>query len=372
MMDAREQCWLLAFQRLFSDVPLLGTQLLLQAGSACALFEGDRSHYREFFARRGALWDNFLRCERGDAEERRRERLQQLQVELLSIFDDRYPEILKEIPDPPPVLLVRSDDVSQLAQHSVAIVGSRKASRHALDIAFELAQGLVTFGMTVVSGMAYGVDAAAHRGALAGLGRSTAVLGCGLDVGYPADHQDLANKLAKRGAVISEFPLGTGPYAGHFPQRNRIISGLSLATIVVEAAEKSGSLITARFALEQGREVFAVPGLAASSSTRGTHRLLRDGAALVEGAEDVGELLKPIIAKRRILQRSGQGACDMTKDSALLTQLRERGECAVDELVFLTRLSASMVLAELMQLAVDGIVEERAGGRWRLARSVSL
>ena len=202
--------------------------------------------------------------------------------------DPRYSTALDAIHDPPPLLWI-DGLVDVLRAPAVAIVGSRAASPYALEVARRLGADLARRGITVISGMARGVDAAAHRGALEGGGTTVAVFGCGVDVVYPREHGALAAEIRERGALVSEFPPGMPPYKGHFPQRNRIISGLSLAVVVVEAAEGSGSLITAEFAMEQGRAVLAVPGNVLGGRNAGAHALLRDGAKLVECADDILE-----------------------------------------------------------------------------------
>lgn len=197
-----------------------------------------------------------------------------------------YAERLTEIHDPPPVLWVRGQTAWTNAP-AVAIVGSRSGSVHGLEVARRLARDLAAAGVVVVSGLARGVDSAAHRGALDAGGVTVAVLGSGVDVIYPPEHRGLSEEICVKGAVVSELPPGSPPLASHFPRRNRLISGLALGVIVVEASERSGSLITARLALEQGREVMAVPGNVLSARNRGAHALLKDGACLVESAEDV-------------------------------------------------------------------------------------
>src|SRR5579872_91141 len=204
--------------------------------------------------------------------------------------DAAYPIVLTTIPDPPPVLWALGR-VEPLNAPAVAIVGSRAASPYALSVAERLAQDLARAGLVVVSGLARGVDSAAHRGALAGGGATIAVLGSGADVIYPPEHEALAREIAQDGAVLSELVAGTPPLPQFFPLRNRIISGLSRAVVVIEAGEKSGSLITARSALEQGREVLAVPGNVLNGRNRGAHALLRDGAKIVESADDILEEL---------------------------------------------------------------------------------
>lgn len=217
-------------------------------------------------------------------------RMARLGITLLPISHPDYPARLRTIPDPPCVLFVKGTLLAADA-HAIGIVGSRRASPYGRHVAAELAAGLGERGFTVVSGMALGADAAAHEGALRAGGRTIAVLGCGVDVIYPPEHAELYERIAAMGAVVSENPPGAPPTKASFPARNRIISGLSLGVVVVEAPEKSGALITATHALEQGREVFAVPGSVNSVQSRGTHQLLRDGAKLVAGVEDILEEL---------------------------------------------------------------------------------
>jgi len=218
--------------------------------------------------------------------------LQGLPVEVRTILDPSYPARLKMIPDPPPLLYIagRLTEEDALA---VAVVGARRATAAGRGLTEELAKHLAEAGCTVVSGLALGIDAAAHRGALAGGGRTIAVLGCGIDQTYPTEHGRLRRQIEAQGAVISELPLGASPQSHNFPRRNRIISGLSLGVVVTEAAVSSGSLITARLATEQGRDVFAVPGFVREETSRGTNTLIKEGAMLIERAQDVLESLMP-------------------------------------------------------------------------------
>jgi DNA processing protein len=217
-------------------------------------------------------------------------------VELLLEASDDYPPMLREIADPPPLLFVRGSIVA--SDHlGVAIVGTRHATRYGLNQAERLASGLARAGVTVISGLARGIDAAAHKGALAAGGRTIAVLGSGVLAIYPPEHKSLAEEVVKSGALLSEAPPRRAPFAGAFPARNRIVTGMSLGVIVVEAAVRSGALISARLAMEQNREVFAVPGPVDSRVSTGCHRLLRDGAKLVETVDDILEELAPLVHK---------------------------------------------------------------------------
>jgi len=272
---------------------------------------------------------------------------------IVTLADDGYPPSLLQIPDPPPLLYV-AGHVDWLSGPSLAIVGSRNATAQGVANAEAFARALSEAGLTVVSGLALGIDAAAHRGALAGPSSSVAVLGTGADVVYPTRNRALAHALATRGALVSELPLGSPPLPANFPRRNRLISGLALGCLVVEAAAESGSLITARLAAEQGKEVFAVPGSIHSPLSKGCHALIKQGAKLVESARDVLDELRlpmsqssapaPVIAAvgaaRRVLEAIGHDPCDAdsiarrsglsaAETSALLTQLELDGEIAV-------------------------------------------
>lgn len=266
-----------------------------------------------------------------------------------------YPERLRQIPDPPIVLWIRGC-VQALDAPAVAIVGSRTATPTGISVATRLGRELSAAGLVVVSGLARGVDAAAHRGALDGSGRTVAVLGSGADVIYPAEHASLARQILERGAIVSELAPGTPPRPGHFPLRNRIISGLARAVVVVEASLKSGSLITAKAALEQGRDVLAVPGNVISGRHRGCHALIKDGARLVETVEDVLDEL----------QWPRQPAGPPPRANALqlsgLEGTMAAGEpYSLDELAEATGRTAQDLLSELGTLELAGRVERRAG-----------
>lgn len=274
--------------------------------------------------------------------------------------DPAYPPLLGAIPDPPDELWILGD-AAVLGLEAVAIVGSRAASQYAIEMSASLAFDLARTGLVIVSGMARGVDGAAHRGALEAGGKTVAVLGCGVNVVYPEEHRELMLKIATTGAVISELPPDAPPLAHHFPLRNRIISGLSRAVVVVEAGEKSGSLITARCALEQGREVMAVPGNALSGRNRGSHALLKDGAKLVEGVDDILEELgywrqHQAFARSNPLVHNG-----------LIANLLPGETYGLDELGAVSGLSASELLPLLMELELKGALIRAPGGRFALA-----
>ena len=214
------------------------------------------------------------------------DKLDRLGITLIPLEEASYPELLRHISDPPPFLYVRGS-LSSGEVRSVALVGSRRASAYGRRISRKIARDLARMGGCVVSGMARGIDTEAHKGALDGGGKTVAVLGCGVDVLYPPENGDLYRAILETGAIVSEFPPGTQPKPAHFPVRNRVISGLSRAVVVLEGTDRSGSLITAGFALDQGREVFALPGPVDSTRSAGPHRLIRDGAALIRSAADI-------------------------------------------------------------------------------------
>lgn len=365
-MELDGRIFLLALQRLFVSVPKIAAALLERAGSAQKVFECDRNSLRECFGNHQDIFELFLKFNKWKAAERDLEKICACGGMVIGTCDDSYPVMLREIHDPPAVLIAMGKSQDVFERPAVAIVGSRLATRRGLDVAAEMAEGLALEGFAVISGMAYGIDAAAHRGAVMAGGPTVAVLGCGCDVDYPSGHQKLRKDVESCGLRISEFPLGEMPYQSNFPQRNRIISGLSLATVVVEAAKKSGSLITARYALEHGREVFAVPGPAGAGSSCGTHQLIRDGAALVECAEDVIMLVEPLMRTRPFLKKSGHLKTDVGMDSPLLNALSSKSDVTIDEIVAKTRMAACDVLSKLTELSLAGIVRELPGRRWRL------
>ncbi len=217
-------------------------------------------------------------------------RLADLKINCAAPESPAYPSLLREIPSPPPILYYRGN-LEKAKEPAVAIVGSRRCTFYGKETAVKLAEELTAEGLTIVSGMALGIDTAAHRGTLDSNGFTIAVLGCSLDKCYPPQNRDLKKEIEHSGVVISEYPLGTEPLPKYFPQRNRIISGLTLATVVIEATAKSGALITADYAIEQNREVFAVPGNIGSPYSRGCHRLIKEGAGLVESAADILDAL---------------------------------------------------------------------------------
>ena len=286
-------------------------------------------------------------------------------ISAISRGDLRFPTALAAIHDPPDTLWT-TGDVDALRAPCVAIVGSRAASPYALEVARRLGADLARRNIAVVSGMARGVDSAAHRGALEGGGVTIAVFGCGVDVIYPPEHRGLAARIAERGALVSEFPPGTPPLKAYFPQRNRIISGLSLAVVIVEAAEKSGSLITADFAMEQGRTVLAVPGNVLGGRNFGAHALLRDGAKLVECADDILEELPLGITDWGLgvsTEKESKRVSPASHDPVL--RAMEDGESYdLDEISERSGVDRMKLLPRLLELELAGAVRRIEGGRF--------
>jgi DNA processing protein len=290
-------------------------------------------------------------------------------VSVITFSDPNYPTLLRQIHDPPPVLYV----CGRLHPDSlnIAIVGSRNATSYGLSVTERLSGNLARRGFTVVSGMARGIDATAHKGALAAGGKTIAVLGCGLNTIYPAENKSLFYRIAESGAVISEFPFLTPPDAHNFPVRNRIISGLALGTVIVEATQKSGSLITARLAAEQGREVFAVPGSVTSFKSMGTHRLIKQGAKLVEHVDDIVEELniaRPIptigtaeSAKVATTAGKEEATIPLTPEEKRIIDELSPYPVHIDKLVRHLSLSAAQVSSLLLQLELKGLVTQSPG-----------
>ena len=277
---------------------------------------------------------------------------------ILTLADAAYPQALLEIADPPTVLYVRGNP-AHLQRRGLAVVGSRNATPQGQQTAETFARALAAKGIGIISGLALGIDAAAHHGALAAGGETIAVIGTGADRIYPARNKELALAIAERGVIVSEFPLGTPALAANFPRRNRIISGLSRGVLVVEAAPESGSLITARLAAEQGREVFAIPGSIHSPVARGCHKLIKQGAKLVETAQDILEELggyaPPLMEtqpahtapENNILKALGHDPCDL------------------DDLVERTGMGTDLLLGELLTLELAGLIATLPGGRYQ-------
>ncbi|MFV0477021.1 MAG: DNA-processing protein DprA [Parahaliea sp.] len=285
--------------------------------------------------------------------------LQHHQASVIDIASDNYPPLLRTIHDPPPLLYTRGND-ALLCHPQLAIIGSRKASSAGLRAARELAAAAVAAGLVVTSGLALGIDGEAHRGALAGGGSTLAVMATGIDVIYPRRHAALGVNITAAGCLLSELPPGCGPHRQHFPRRNRIISGLALGVLIVEAALPSGSLITARSALEQGREVFALPWSIYHPGGRGCLHLLRDGATLLQGVDDLWQEVSAMVGLQRQLSLPKPDA--IPADEPVLLQLIGDGEVSVQVLVEASGQTLPTVMAQLSELELKGQVCLGAGG----------
>jgi DNA processing protein len=298
--------------------------------------------------------------------ERELKALERLRLSVVTCLDANYPRRLAAIPDPP-LLLYVGGSLAQADNHAIAIVGSRRVTAGGRLVTEELSCKLAAAGFTIVSGLARGVDAAAHRGALAGEGRTIAVMGCGADRTYPPEHEALRKQIEARGAVLSELPLGSPPHGYHFPRRNRIISGLCLGVVVTEAALGSGSLITARLAAEQGREVFALPGFVKAENSRGPNGLIKQGATLVETVHDIIEEILPQLEAPFRDQIAGRASTDgdvrplLGKEEGLIYQRLSFEPMQIDELIVNTGLPAAAVSTALMSMELRGLVRQLPG-----------
>ena len=288
---------------------------------------------------------------------------------LLFYNDPEYPQLLLNISDPP-VVLFGVGQKEAISKEAVAIVGSRKASTYGRKVCRKIAEALSAHGISVVSGLAIGIDACAHQAALDAGGQTVAVKGCGLDVEYPLRNVSLSRKIAERGAVISEFFPGTVAEPGNFPARNRIISGLSLGVVVIEAGLRSGSLITAYLALEQGREVMAIPGSVFSYGSRGCHRLIKEGAQLVESPQDVMDALN-----MPWLQQKGQPGSsldegfseqDLSSDAAIVVDKLEAYPQHIDEISIRCNMPVAAVASILLELEMKDLVASHGSGMYSL------
>lgn len=298
------------------------------------------------------------------AAAREREEAERLGARIVLAGEPGYPAVLRHLHLPPPVLSVRGElPVGYPANHAVAIVGSRKADPYGREVAETFARSLAAAGVTVVSGFARGVDAAAHRGALSvPEGRTVAVLGCGIGVDYPAGHAELGNEIAARGAVVSELPFGAEPRAWHFPVRNRVIAALTAGTLVVQAAPRSGSLVTARHALDLGRQIWAVPGRIFDERSLGPNALIRDGAALVQHPREILEELLGVGAVPLTPEAPPEPEPPPGLAGQVLAALPKGASRAPEELAAATDTPVDQVLGALLELELGGLVKRLAGG----------
>lgn len=345
--------------------------LLKRFGSIKNIFTATQAELEEVEDIGPKIASSILKYEKERELERELKLINKHNVKVISCLDKEYPDNLKEIYNPPIILYVRGNILPE-DKFAIAIVGSRNASHYGISAAERLGYELASRGLTISSGLARGIDAAGHKGALKAKGRTIAVLGSGLTDIYPPEHLELADEIAKNGAVVSEFPMETAPLKENFPRRNRIISGLSLGVVVVEAAKNSGALITADFALEQGRELYAVPGQARAVTSYGTNMLIRQGAKLVETADDIIEELKEIIKRDSLFtaKSENKGESDIFQ-SAKIHNLNESERKVldtvnleptfIDDIVDVANLSTSEILNCLTKLELKGLVEQLPG-----------
>jgi len=286
---------------------------------------------------------------------------------IITFDSDDFPELLQRIPDPP-TLIYTVGNAEALHMPALAIVGSRNPTRGGIENAYEFARHLGQAGFCIVSGLAQGIDTAAHEGALDGSAMTVAFLGHGIDRVYPAVNRDLAHRISQNGVLVSEYPLGAPPRREHFPQRNRLISGLGLGTLVVEAARRSGSLITARLAGEQGREVFAIPGSIHNPLSRGCHQLIKQGAKLVESAEDIVSELGPLaghLMQNEVQEKADESdAIQNDADYQLLLNALSFDPVSADELAENSGLTIDQVSSMLLILELDEKIEALSGGKY--------
>lgn len=276
-------------------------------------------------------------------------------TKVVPLLSEEYPVLLKEIADAPPYLYVKGD--LRALERGVAVVGSRRASGYGLLATERISHDLAVNGIPVVSGMARGIDTAAHRGALKAGGYTVGVLGCGIDVVYPPENRKLFMEMTENGALVSEFPMEAPPLAENFPRRNRIISGMCKGVLVVEAAENSGSLITAQLALEQGRDVFAIPGNINLRSSRGTNGLIKQGAKLVEGVEDILEEVLPPVSPKK----GSPAPMNLSDEEMVLYRFLTEGPLHIDEIIAKSALTVGDVSAILLRLELKGAVSQLPG-----------
>lgn len=365
-MTVEEQLDLMRLNLVPGIGPRAQALLLQRFGSASQVFQASGSDLLDVDGIGPKLSAAITAARSSDAAARELERCRNAGVTLRFRGTPEYPRLLAAICDAPPVLYVRGELLPP-DELSVAIVGSRRSTLYGRQQAERLAGALARAGMTIISGLARGIDAAAHRGALAAKGRTLAVCATGLAKPYPPEHKELAREIVASGAVLSESPLDRGPSRGIFPQRNRIISGLSLGVIIVEASRQSGALHTARHAMEQGREVFAVPGRIDSLASMGCHDLIRDGATLIRDPDDVlnelGPLLEPVTRGERDVVQSPRELTLSDQERQVLNRLTGEPQ-HVDQVIAAGALEPSRVLSTLTVLEMRRLVQRLPGGMY--------
>lgn len=282
------------------------------------------------------------------------EKIKNIGAEIITIGDREYPELLKNIPDPP-LILYRKGRIPDGTQF-ISIVGSRKATFEGINVSEKISATLSSLGITIVSGLARGIDSSAHRGALTGKGKTVAVLGCGIDICYPSENRWLYEKIGEEGAIITEYSPGEKPLQHHFPERNRIIAGMSKGILVIEASAKSGSLITARLGLEYGREVMAIPGNIFNEEHKGANRLIKEGARLVDGIEDIITTCMPDFRLKE------EKTIDMDEDEGYIYSLIGFNKIHIDEIIEKSKRQTKEVIAVITRLEMKEAIRQFPGG----------
>jgi len=354
--------------------PITAKKLLSAFHTPENIFEAPLKELKRVIDVKGSRAASIHDFDSWDLVEKELDGIEQLGLSMIRFSDGSYPESLRQLEDSP-ILIYMKGEIRNEDKYAVGIVGSRNMSPYGKSVAETFAAELASKGFTIVSGMARGVDTTAHKGALAVKGRSIAVLGCGIDTPYPAENAALMDELGNSGAVISEFPLGTQPVRENFPRRNRLISGLSLGVLVVEAAAGSGSLITANYALEQGKEIFAVPGGITAMNSVGTNELIKKGAKLVQSVDDIIMELAPLL-KGLLRSTPGTGSekrsCMVTDLSRLEINNEEKAICNVlgseprhiDSISRETGIAAQELSGILLGLELKGVVKQAEGKRF--------
>jgi DNA processing protein len=337
----------------------LGVRLLKKFKDIESLFTASRSQLSEVTGMTREKVEQILNYQKFVSVAEEWNLSKKLGAKIITLEDKAYPKNLKEIYSPPLLLYLKGELVPE-DEFSVSIVGSRLSSSYGKTVSEALASNLAEAGFTIVSGLARGIDSASHRGALAGGGRTLAVLGTGIDIIYPPENRELATRISKNGALLTEFPCGTPPKKWNFPVRNRLISGLSLGTVVVEAAERSGALITANFALEQGREVFAIPGRTTSKLSKGCNKLIKEGAKLVEDWRDIiTELEARLPAHFRKSYQKPKPELPAEEETILNSLSSEPID--IDNIIIKNNLPVGKVLLSLLNLEMKGLVKQLPG-----------
>jgi DNA processing protein len=353
----------LALGRISGIGRVLYRRLIDRFGTPSGVFQADRRELLGVEGLREQAARNILNFKGEDVVKGEIEALDRLKIHLLTLRDPGYPSLLAEIHDPPPFLYYQGCP-SEQDRRVIALVGSRNGSPYGIKATERLAYSLAQQGLTIASGLARGIDTAAHEGALLAKGRTVAVLGSGLDLIYPPENRKLAERITANGMICSEFPPGTLPERQNFPVRNRIISGMSLGVVIVEAGLRSGSLITARLALEQGREVFAVPGSIESFKSSGTHRLIKQGAKLVEQVQDILEEIpgasshRPTVPIEKDVSKPWP---PFTPEQEGIWKALAGGPVQVDPLARQTGLGMGILLSELLEMEIKGWVRQLPG-----------